>query len=168
MDARLNIQDPASSVGHKTLCRIFVRSVMPVLKGSAPQNAQVILNCIRILSPDSDLRRMQALVYYRLGQYVDAARIFSEFDDPESRAMGALCQRAMGEPSWLGVAEVIRDTGHQGALAILEPWLGKNFEHIQGDADATGPDSSGPAGERGIDARASSQSNNNLSRAMRV
>ena len=133
MDACLKEnQNDAGDAAVRALVRVFIASVCPLLNGSSPENAQVILNTIALLKPKCDLRRLQALTFYRLGQYVEAMRCWNEIDDDMSaRALSALCLRHIGEASWWGAAQLVYESGDAAAIEVLEPWMNETPEAMQ-------------------------------------
>ncbi len=124
MDASLKFDNP----GRASLARCFIWCVVPMLNSAAPQGAQTLLNCLKILAPRTDFRRLQTLVYFRLGQYVEAIQILNELENPESRALSVLCERALAEPSWWGGAQSLWESGDPDVRAMLAPWIGYLFE----------------------------------------
>lgn len=132
MDARLKEnQKNAGDAAVRALARLFIASVCPLLNGSSPENAQAILNTIALLEPRCDLRRLQALTHYRLGQYVEAMRCWNEIDDTSARALSALCLRHIGEASWWGAAQLIYESGDAAAIEVLEPWMNETPEAMR-------------------------------------
>lgn len=105
------------------LARVLVRCVAPMLASESPQHVQALLNAIDLLAPRCDTRQLRGLTHYRLGEYMEALRCWSEFDDPKSRALCVLCLRCLGEPSWWGTAQAIYESGDAEAIAVLEPWM---------------------------------------------
>ncbi|MCZ2498193.1 hypothetical protein GN316_15615 [Xylophilus sp. Kf1] len=138
MDARMNHAEDAQRAGDagaRALARVLIACVVPMLNGPTYQAVPALLNAILLLAPACDLRRLQALTHYRLGQYVEAMRCWEEIDDMSARALGTLCLRAIGEPSWWGAAQVIYESGDADAIAILEPWMNET----PAARDAAGP-----------------------------
>jgi len=123
------------------LVHCMIRCVVPLLESESPQTAQAILSCINILRPQCDTRKLQGLAYYRMGQYSEALAVYADLDDMESRAFYALCQRAVGEVSWLGVAAEVKDSGDAAAIAIIDPWMagGSDTEPPVNSLDAALP-----------------------------
>lgn len=121
---------PGSMSGneHLPLVRCMIRCVVPLLEGDNPHAAQAVLASINLLHPRCDTRKLQGLAYYRTGQYLEAMAVYAGLDDLESRAFYALCQRAVGEPSWFGVAQEVKDSGDAAAIAIIDPWLAPGFD----------------------------------------
>ncbi|QHJ00006.1 hypothetical protein GT347_19680 [Xylophilus rhododendri] len=140
MDAGLNHELPVNQPSGKRLARSMVRCVMKMLKGPAPQQAQSLLDCIAILCPQVDIRELQAFEHFCAQQYVDAMRLWSQSDQPASQALVTLCQQALGEPSWLGNAQALFETGDPSVIEILQPWLGLS-------PTAEEPAEAGPSGE---------------------
>lgn len=138
MDARVKEEKQiAGDAAARALARLFIASVCPMLDGPTPQNAQAMLNAIALLQPRCDLRRLQALTYYRLGQYVESMRCWNEIDDMSARALSALCLRHIGEASWWGAAQLVYESGDAAAIEVLEPWMNETPEAMRLASPAT-------------------------------
>jgi len=121
MDACLTVVEwPTAS--KSVVARIMIRCIVPVLDGSSPQDAQILINCIRLLSPKCDLRQLQALTHFRRAEYVEAMQVLAELNTMSALAITALCQREIGDPSWVGSAQIVCDSQDEEAIAIVAPW----------------------------------------------
>lgn len=125
MDAGMKNEETGEMQARLFLGRSFIWCFIPLLQCVSAAEAQAVLNAINLLVPKADLRQLQALLKYRAGSYMEAMEIWLEIDTMPARALAALCLEAIGEPSWIGAAQAVYESGDAQAMEIVAPWLEK-------------------------------------------
>jgi len=114
------------------------------------EDAEWVIGCLRVLRPKLvELDTYEAWIAMKRRRFDEAVRILRNLDasSPKwalGKALMAMCQFVLGDPTWLGNANDVMENGNDPAAIGLVRLLIDPEGSVSGRAEDTGHESSAP------------------------